>query len=139
MWSLSDAAVGGKGRTEIGISSPRSNPACLTRPYRTHKADIGIPVPRQAILVPISTGSLEDEFEMDQILGQRKRGREYQWLEKLKGTPTHSAQWQARKVFIYTDREVTDALLDYMSASDISHSQIRGNTVDEEGSLYCGG
>lgn len=58
-------------------------------------------------------------FVVERILAHRKKGRGYQWLTLMKGTPTHDAQWQPTKDFIDNDGTMTKAFLDYISAHNL--------------------
>lgn len=63
---------------------------------------------------PIPDSADEDQFELHRILSHRKRGRGYQCLTLLKGSPEHEAELQPTPDFVDTDRTVTQAFKDYI-------------------------
>lgn len=82
-----------------------------TTPYHAQYGHIAPPVAFLPQPVPSATGLL---FVVDRILAHRKRGRGFQWLTLMKGTPRHEAQWQPTRDFLDPDGMVTAAFHEYI-------------------------
>ena len=88
-----------------------------TTPHREQPADIALDIPVRPDPVPDSTGELS--FEVEAILAHRKRGRGYQWLALMKGSPQHEAEWQPTRDFIDLDGTLTEAFHSYIVKQNI--------------------
>ena len=82
-----------------------------TRPFIQQPSDIGKILSKRPDPIP---AVVEMEYEVEKILKHRKRGKGYQWLTLMKGTPTHEAQWQPTGDFVDKDKTMTKAFYDYI-------------------------
>ena len=71
-----------------------------TVPFHEQPSDIAKPISPRPDPVPTVQGGA---YVVEKILKHRKRGRGYQWLTLMKGTPTHEAKWQQARDF--TDKD----------------------------------
>ncbi len=60
-----------------------------------------------------------EEYIVESILNRRKKGKGYQFLTLMKGSPTHDAEWQPSRNFIDKDGTHTDVLLEYIKKKKI--------------------
>ena len=49
-----------------------------------------------------------DEYEVEKILARRKKGRRFQFLALMKGSPIHDAEWKPMKDFVDKDGKVSE-------------------------------
>ena len=87
-----------------------------TTPCVEQPSDIAPPIPAQPEPVPGIEGN---EYEVEKILAHRKKGRGYQFLTLMKGSPTHDAEWQPMKDFVDTDGTVTEVWHKYIKHNNI--------------------
>ena len=87
-----------------------------TVPYHEQPDDIGVILPSRPDPVPTVDG---EEFVVDKILQHRKRGRGFQFLTLMKGSPTHDAEWQPARDFIDKDGTMTEPFLEYIKEHGI--------------------
>lgn len=83
-----------------------------TTPYKTQPPELSQPVTPRPEPVPDESGDLL--FEVERILAHRKRGRGFQWLTLMKGTPQHEAEWQPTRDFVDEDGTLTAAFREYI-------------------------
>jgi len=83
-----------------------------TMPFVQQPADIGHPVVRPDPVPEPNTGA--PLYMVEESLGHRKRGRGFQWLTLMEGTPRHEACWQPTKDFIDSDGTLTKAFHVYI-------------------------
>lgn len=76
-----------------------------TVPFYEQHCDIATPFDPQPDPVPVVEG---EEYEVEEILNHRKRGRGYQFLTLMKESPTHDAEWQPTTDFVDKDGAVTE-------------------------------
>ena len=60
-----------------------------TVPYHEQPSDISQPVPPRPEPVPTPEG---EEYVVEKILNHRKRGRGFQFLTQMKGSPEHDSE-----------------------------------------------
>lgn len=89
-----------------------------TGPIKESLADLQQPV--QLRPDPAPDEVREMNFEVDRIIGHRKRGRSYLWLTLLTGTPQHDAECEPARDFLDTDGTLTSAFHDYI----VEHSHL---------------
>ncbi len=87
-----------------------------TTPYHEQPSDISAPVKKRADPVPAVGG---EEYIVESILNHRKRGKGYQFLTLMKGSPTYDAEWQPSRDFIDKDGTITDVFLEYIKKKNI--------------------
>ncbi len=75
---------------------------------------------------------------VDKLLKHRKRGREYQFLIILKGTPTHDAELRTSRDFIDTDITITGEFLNYIKKNNISKRLDDNDVVEVDNSREAG-
>jgi len=56
---------------------------------------------------------------VEAILNHRKRGRGYQFLTLMKGSPEYDAEWQPSMDFIDPDGTLNDKFLSYIKFNNI--------------------
>lgn len=91
--------------------------AIHTTPFAEQPNEISQPLTTRPDPVPESGGQLH--YKVDEHLKYRKRGRGYQLLTLLKGTPRHKADWQPTKYFVDADGTSTVAFLKYIWEKDL--------------------
>ena len=87
-----------------------------TTPFVEQPSDIGKPVTEQPAPVPTVHGH---EHVVDKILQHRPRGRGFQFLTLMKGTPLHDAEWQPTRDFVDSDGTVTNVWQEYIRQNNI--------------------
>jgi len=87
-----------------------------TVPYYAQPNDISQPVPPRPEPVPTPEG---EEYVVEKILNHRKRGRGFQFLTQMKGSPEHDSEWQPTKDFIDNDGTMNDQFLSYIKSKNI--------------------
>ena len=87
-----------------------------TVPYYEQPKDIGIEIPRRPDPVPAPEG---EEYVVDNILKHRRRGKGFQFLTLMKGSPTHDAEWQPTRDFVDKDGTINDKFLEYIKSQGI--------------------
>ncbi len=93
--------------------------AVYTRPYHELPSYICTSVTKRTYPVPAVGG---EEYVVESILKQRKRGKVYQFLILVKGSPTHNAEWQPRRHVIDKDGTITSVFREYIKKSKkLSH------------------
>lgn len=83
-----------------------------TTPHRSQPTSLSQPVTPRPDPVPDISGDLL--FQVERILAHRKRGRGYQWLTLMTGSPQHEAEWQPTRDFVDADGTLTGAFRDYI-------------------------
>ena len=79
-----------------------------TVPYYEQPNDISQPVRPKPEPVPTPEG---EEYVVEKILNHRKKGRGFQFLTQMKGSPEHDSEWQPTKDFIDNDGTMNDQFL----------------------------
>ena len=87
-----------------------------TVPYYEQPNDISQPVRPRPEPVPTPEG---EEYFVQKILNHRKRGRGFQFLTQMKGSPEHDSEWQPTKDFIDNDGTMNDQFLAYIKSKNI--------------------
>ena len=82
-----------------------------TTPHSEQPSDIAVPIPAIPAPLPALEGQ---EYEVESILSHRKKGRGYQFLTLMKGSPTHDAEWQPKKDFVDKDGTMNEKFYDYI-------------------------
>ena len=91
-----------------------------TTPYVSQLVDIRADAVERPEPVPAVDG---DENYVEAILKHRKRGRGYQFLTLMKGSPIHDAEWQPTSDFVDRDGTVTDVCQKYIKETGILPQQ----------------
>ena len=74
-------------------------------PYHEQLGDISMK--REPVQAPTIDEQGHANFEVEEILAHRKKGKGYQWLSLMKGDPRHDAEWQPTRDFIDDDGTIT--------------------------------
>ncbi len=87
-----------------------------TTPFFEQPPEISAPVPPRPDLVPAVE---REEYIIDRILQRRKRGRGYQFLTLMKGSPAHDAEWQPTADFVDRDGTMTEPFAKYIKENKL--------------------
>lgn len=91
----------------------------FTRPYRAKPTRLQDEVPIQAEKPMHVDQSGEALYIVEKILSHRRRGRGYQFLTLLKGTPQHDAEWQPVRDFVDSDGTMNQEFDKYIKQNNI--------------------
>ena len=73
-------------------------------------------IPQRPDPIPRTQG---EEYIVESILKHRRRGRGYQFLTLMKGSPTHDAEWQPTRDFVDKDGTINDKFYKYIKCQGI--------------------
>ena len=80
--------------------------------------EISNPQPQAPDPIPVDGA---EEYEVEEILSHRKRGKGFQFLTSWKGYPSHEAIWLPSRNFIDSHGVINPSFLDYIRRNDILH------------------
>lgn len=102
-----------------------------TRPFVQQSEDF-CELDDQTPVTPISTDTdgLPLYF-VQEILAHFPRGKGYQWLKHLAGTPWHDAEWRPARDFVARDGNATDAFLKYVQAHNLLPELLSSGTIKD--------
>ena len=89
-----------------------------TKPYEEQPKEIRNPLLEPPDPIPVDG---VEEYEVDEILSHRKRGKGYQFLTAWKGYPSHDAVWLPSRNFIDSQGTINESFLKYIKQNDILH------------------
>lgn len=90
-------------------------------PFIEAEVDLGPHLPSEP--PPVITEEIE-EYVVSEIFSHRKKGKGYEFLTLLKGTPRHEAEWQPTCDFMDEEGTLTEAFHVYITQYGIlSHLQ----------------